>query len=241
MSKPSESMETDGNGCSVPSTPVLESPIDVVSMQPPEADTEPTRRVHFYNRVRITSGVGHTGKPRLDSPKQEGSQDSLQADSIDIPPRHDTSLPSEGSSTSASYSSSISAPLRSSTELPPRAASARFTGRRRKPLNNVLGSQDTNSWLHSLAIERRDRKNKRISLANEISPLLQVDGTPTTCITSPGVQQTTQENGHKPDDNEWPWKLFTLYVSTRLYGHRIWAYSDSLKVLGISDFSNLLL
>ena len=204
-------------------------------MQPPfpviiplEANTEPARRVRFYNRVRITSGVGHTGKPKSDSPKQQSSQDSLQdagnhGNTIDIPPRRDALHHSADSSTSASYSSSISAPLRSSTELPPGPASARFAGRRRKPLSNVLGSQDASSWLHALAIERRERKNKRTSRTHdETAPLLEANGTAAARAASLDVPQSMQESGHKPDDDDsidddWPWKLFTLYVRYPCY------------------------
>jgi hypothetical protein len=239
---------------------VLESHTEAVStVQPPfpaiiplEASTEPARRVRFYNRVRITSGVGHTGRPKSDSPKQEGSQTSLQdgyvgnnGNTIDIPPRRDALHHSADSSTSASYSSSISAPLRSSTEFPPKPASARFAGRRGKPLSNVLGSQDANSWLHALAVERRERKNKRMSRAHdETSPLLEANGTAAARIASPDVPQSMQENGHKPDDDDsidddWPWKLFTLYVKYPCY--RAWTCPDSPTVLGVSAFCTLLL
>jgi hypothetical protein len=232
---------------------VLESHTEAVSVQPPsptiiplETNTEPARKVRFYNRVRITSGVGHTGKPKSDSPKQEGSQDSLHdgytgshRNTIDIPPLRDALRHSADSSTSASYSSSISAPLRSSTELPPKPASARFAGRRGIPLSNVLGSQDANSWLHALAVERRERKNKRVSRAqDETSPLLEANGTATARVATPDVPQSMQENGHKPVD-DWPWKIFTLYVRYPCY--RAWTCPDSPTVLGVSDFCTLLL
>ncbi|KIM19945.1 hypothetical protein M408DRAFT_18978 [Serendipita vermifera MAFF 305830] len=181
-----------------------------------EIEPEAPRKVHFHGRVRITSGVGHGGRGKSDWIRKEGSQASLEdgngaghVSPIDMPPRRDPT--NQDSSTSASYSSSISAPLRSSTELPPRPTSVRVSSKRRKPLSNVLGSQEADTWLHTLAEQRRERKMKRMAQAmDERSPLL-------TQAQRSGMTNANNQNAHtaretdgQPVEDDWPWKLLTL-------------------------------
>jgi len=237
--QPSEIGNTNGIEHFGQSTPELKFPTEAVSLPPssptatpPEGDMEPVRKVRFYNRVRITSGVGHAGRPKTHSLVKEDSQDALRDSNttdhgspIDIPPRRDAPRQSEDSSASASYSSSISAPLRSSTELPPRATSARSSGKKAEPLSDVLGSQGSSSWLHALAVERRERKKRRVAEAlDETSPLLQVDGILRANSVGNDLGRAMRENGQKLDEDptdDWPWKLFSPYVSTLVYSFRI--------------------
>lgn len=181
-----------------------------------EADTtKPSRTVRFYDRVRITSGVGHSNRqrsPTKNQPTSPKEDDPSRTLAIDI---EQPILKTADSSASGSYSSSISAPLRSSTELPPGGSLSRVM-RKRMPLSNMLDSQETNAWLRSLAVERRTRRRKRNTPIDERTPLLQ---------SSSPSRQRDEANGQfipssKPDPDviygRWPWRIFSIYVSALL-------------------------
>jgi hypothetical protein len=181
------------------------------------------RTIRFNSRVRITSGVGHSGRTRspqkkdardIDDPRGEDS--SRRSEAIDIEPRSANTLnPSANSSLSGSYSSSISAPLRSSSDVPPKVSSARTPGKNRKPLSDVLDSQDANAWLRSMEIERRKRRRTQNRRDNETTPLLGTGQSPSEDSTD---ADHDLPNGHTPKYNTesqsgWSWKMFSIYVS----------------------------
>jgi hypothetical protein len=177
--------------------------------------SKPPRTVRFYDRVRITSGVGHSNRTR--SPTKTHSVHSQESDTehahpvdIDEP----SPLRSGDSSASESYSSSISAPLRSSTDLPPRGSLSRMV-RKRTPLSNMLDTTETNAWLRSLAVERRNRRRARSIPTDETTPLLQPVSPRRQREGSDG--RSTRMSSSKSDTNaaygRWPWRIFNLYVS----------------------------
>jgi len=193
----------------LPATPTVipPTPVDEVDA------SKPARTVRFHNRVRITSGVGHSNRTR--SPTQTHSVHSQESDTehagpIDID--EPSPLRSGDSSASESCSSSISAPLRSSTDIPPRGSLSKMV-RKRTPLSNMLDTNEANAWLRSMAVERRNRRRARSLQTDETTPLLRP--------VSP-ARQSQDSNDHstplsnnKPDPNathgRWPWRIFSLY------------------------------
>ncbi|KAG8798161.1 hypothetical protein FRC16_007808 [Serendipita sp. 398] len=174
------------------------------------------RTVRFYSRVRITSGVGHSGRSRsahgehtLNTGEDREGERIRSSSAVDIVrPIDESPYRSTNASTSTSYSSSISAPLRSSSELPPRPPA-----NHRKPLSNILDSSDANVWLQSLTTERRKRRKRRHrDGVDERSPLLQRPG----ILRHDPNEAHISVNGHNKsdrfsEDSTGLWKYFTLY------------------------------
>lgn len=207
---------------------------------------KPSRSVRFYNRVRITSGIGHGHRQKSPS-KDRHSHSHLTDNPVDSnqtnastgsrtdnsgetqrfrlspSPPVDIPLPlstgTADSSASNSYSSSISAPLRPSSDLPPNLGYGR-----RLPISNVLDTTETNEWLRWVETERRERRKKRkrdlptndTEEINERTALLR------------GRERRERETSEEEEAAErrrhisWPWRAFSLYVrrpfSSRLFG-----------------------
>lgn len=217
------------SSCAVPGQPIVIPPsdadseheeennhLDTSDIAPDEQPPKRPRAVRFYSRVRITSGVGHSTKSPHKSTSTH-SNEQLSA-SIRVPSRRPSSS-TESSSASGSYSSSISAPLRTSSELPPRIQSVRLKASKvRRPISDIVDTQETVSWLHSLAVERRGRREaKKKRIVDERSALL-----------PPNNQNTDEEEEITPAKTErdsqfgpWPWRIFSLYVSQQAYHAQI--------------------
>lgn len=203
------------------------------------------RTVRFYSRVRITSGVGHSTK------SHHKHSSTRSTDASGGRPSRIRRPPSTGhsgdSSASGSYSSSISAPLRSSTELPPRMQSVRQSSKQRKALSEVLDTRDTASWLHALAVERRDRRDSKIRRSNDERTALLSQPSGRRSITP--VEDQEQEEALLAADvrkteadvlfGKWPWRLFSLYVSCKLFRDGVLLTTHS--VLGVTACSTVLL
>ncbi|PVG00701.1 hypothetical protein CPB86DRAFT_782240 [Serendipita vermifera] len=179
------------------------------------------RTIRFNSRVRITSGVGHSGRTKspqkkdasdINDPRVEGIFGGSEALDIESRPTNGLNR-SANSSLSGSYSSSISAPLRSSSDVPPKVSSARISSKHRKPLSNVLDSQDASAWLRRMELERRSRRRTRGRADNETTPLLGAHQSPPEDSADADYDLPNGHN-HKYDSESqdgWSWKMFSIY------------------------------